>query len=269
MRLNTLSMALLLATTAAIAQDSPRRPHANTSDCESDWGGGDRERFCEVREATLAAPSNGLSVDGRENGGVVFHGWDKNQVMVRSTVQAWAYSRAEAESLVKSVRVITDDGRIRAEGPRSWRDASWAVSYEVYVPRKMDLEAETQNGGVSADSVEGRLDFHAVNGGIRLCEVSGDVRGETTNGGVYASLTGSQWRGTGLDLETTNGGVTLDIPRAYNAQLETGTVNGSLDIDFPITIQGSLTRRLRTTLGSGGALIRATTTNGGVRIRQR
>ena len=80
---------------------------------------------------------------------------------------------------------------------------------------------------------------------------------------------GAAWTGAGLALETTNGGVTLDVPRGYNAQLETGTVNGSMNIDFPITIQGSLTRRIRTTLGSGGPLVRATTTNGSVRIRQR
>jgi len=269
MRLTKLPFALLLATAAIVAaQDVARRPRYNTQDCDNDWGG-DRERYCETRDTTMATPSGGLSVDGRENGGVVFHGWDKNQVAIHSTVQAWAYSRQEAESLAKAVRVVMEDGRIHAEGPRSWHHASWSVSYEIFVPRKINLEAETQNGGVSADSVEGRLDFHAVNGGVRVWDVSGDVRGETTNGGVYASLTGSQWRGTGLELETTNGGVTLDIPRSYNAQLETGTVNGSLDIDFPITIQGSLTRRLRTTLGSGGALIRATTTNGGVRIRQR
>jgi len=266
MRLHTLTLALTLASQALLAQDDFRR---SMRDCDDSNWGNDREQFCEIREVTLQVPPSGLSVDGRENGGVTFHGWDKNQVLVRARVQSWADSRSEAEAVAKSVQVLTADGRIRAEGPHQYRHASWAVSYEVFVPRKIDLEADTQNGGVSADSIEGRLDFHAVNGGIRLLQVAGDVRGETTNGGVYASLAGGQWKGTGLDLETTNGGVTLEIPRGYNARLETGTVNGSMNIDFPITIQGQLTHRLRTTLGTGGALIRATTTNGGVRIRQR
>ena len=60
----------------------------------------------------------------------------------------------------------------------------------------------------------------------------------------------------------------LDIPRGYNAQLETGTVNGGVNIDFPITVQGSIGHRITTKLGNGGPRIRATTTNGGVRIRE-
>jgi DUF4097 and DUF4098 domain-containing protein YvlB len=86
---------------------------------------------------------------------------------------------------------------------------------------------------------------------------------------VTAQLGGATWKGEGLDLQTTNGGVNLEIPRGYNARLETGTVNGGMNIDFPITVQGMIGRRITTTLGTGGPRVRATTTNGGVRIRER
>jgi len=113
------------------------------------------------------------------------------------------------------------------------------------------------------------MDLRAVNGSITLREVSGDVRGETSNGSVNASLDGNSWKGEGLDLTTSNGSVNLEIPSKYNARLETGTVNGGMNIDFPITVQGFIGRRITTTLGSGGPRVRAVTTNGGVRIRQR
>lgn len=71
-----------------------------------------------------------------------------------------------------------------------------------------------------------------------------------------------------MDVRTTNGGVVLDIPRDYSANLETGTVNGKIRVDFPITVQGTIGRRISTTLGDGGRTIRATTTNGGVVIRK-
>ena len=70
-------------------------------------------------------------------------------------------------------------------------------------------------------------------------------------------------------METHNGGVKLTVPSNYSAELETGTVNGGLQIDFPITVTGFLSRRLTTTLGAGGTKIRAITTNGGVSIRRR
>jgi hypothetical protein len=61
----------------------------------------------------------------------------------------------------------------------------------------------------------------------------------------------------------------MTMPEHYSAALETATVNGRISIDFPITVQGRIGRELTTTLGSGGAKIRAVTTNGGVSIRRK
>jgi DUF4097 and DUF4098 domain-containing protein YvlB len=83
------------------------------------------------------------------------------------------------------------------------------------------------------------------------------------------SLSGDHWDGAGLDVETRNGGVRLDVPEHYSATLETGTVNGRVNFDFPITVSGRINRHFTTTLGAGGAKIRAMTTNGGVSVRTR
>jgi hypothetical protein len=48
--------------------------------------------------------------------------------------------------------------------------------------------------------------------------------------------------------------------------LETGTVNGGISLDFPVTVPGRIGRSLDIELGEGGATVRAMTTNGGVRI---
>lgn len=269
MRKSSLVYALVLVAAPALAQQRETRADRFVRNCDDYWGDRDRERFCEVRDATIKPPQTRLFVDGRENGGVTFYGWDKNEVLVRALIQANADSRAEAESLAKDIKIETDGDRIRANGPSSRRYSNWSVSYEVWVPRKTNLDADTHNGGIGVEGVEGRIELHAVNGGITLREVAGDVRAETTNGGVTALLSGNGWRGQGLDLRTTNGGVGLEIPRGYNAELETGTVNGGMNIDFPITVQGSIGRRITTRLGNGGARVRATTTNGGVRIRER
>jgi DUF4097 and DUF4098 domain-containing protein YvlB len=231
-------------------------------------GNYDRAHFCELRNITLR-PESKISVDGRENGGVSFRGWDRNEVKVVAMIQTNADEDNQAEALAKEIRINTNGGRISAEGPSLQRRSWWSVSYEIYVPKRSNLEAITRNGGVAAADVEGDLDFQATNGGIRVENVAGDVHAETTNGGVSALLSGSSWRGKGLDLKTTNGGVSLTIPRGYNARLETGTTNGGMNIDFPITVQGLIGKRIQTQLGAGGPLVRVITTNGGVRIRQR
>jgi hypothetical protein len=269
MRKSLMTLALVVSATPMFAQQRETRAERFVRSCDDNYNDRDRERFCEVRDVTLKAPANRLFVDGRDNGGVTFYGWDKNEVLVRALIQANADSRSEAQGLAKEIKVLTDGDRIRADGPASRRYANWSVSYEVWVPRKTNLDADTHNGGISVEGIEGKMELRAVNGGISLREVGGDIRAETTNGGVTAQLSGSKWNGEGLDLQTTNGGVGLDIPRGYNAELETGTVNGGMNIDFPITVQGFIGRRITTRLGSGGPRVRATTTNGGVRIRER
>jgi hypothetical protein len=180
-------------------------------------------------------------------------------------VHAWARDEAEAERIASAVN-IRSDGTLRADGPEQAGRAGWSVGFEIRTPREIDLNVETRNGSIAVDDVRGNLSLEAQNGSLNLDAVAGNVRGRTTNGGVDAELTGDTWQGAGLDLETRNGGVRLRIPENYSARLETGTVNGGIDVDFPVTVQGRLGREFSTTLGDGGPLVRAETTNGQVRI---
>ena len=228
----------------------------------------DKVRICDVREKRISAPRL-LDIDGQQNGSVSVHGWDRSDVLILAKIQSEAEEEADARDIASGITVDVSGGRLRADGPSMRRRQSWSVSYDVWAPRQTDLRVATQNGGVSIEDIDARLELGAVNGGISLRGVSGDVRGETTNGPVSAQLDGDQWRGPGLDLRTTNGPVTLDIPEGYSARLETGTVNGPMVIDFPVTLQGQIGRRITTQLGRGGAPIRAVTTNGPVAIHRR
>lgn len=252
---------------ASTADVSAQWTRADEGWCDDEWGGRDQDRYCMALEAEFDDPGR-LSIDGGMNGGVRVEGWSRNVVEVRAKVWANARTMAQAEDIADEVRVRMDDGRLRADGPDTGRGESWGVSWEVMVPHDSDLDIETHNGGIGVEDVTGRIEFHALNGGVRLTGVAGDVVGQTTNGGRHVELAGDNWDGEGLDVETTNGGVTLLVPANYSARLETGTVNGGIDIDFPVTVQGRVGRRLSTTLGEGGPTVRAVTTNGGVRVRR-
>lgn len=230
----------------------------------------DNQQHCEVRESTM--PAGALNVDAGQNGGISIEGWDRNEIRVRAVVQGSASTEARAKAITDQVQVQTGGGRVYATGPDLDRREWWSVSYRINVPRKNDLDLHANNGGISITTVNGNMRFDTVNGGVKLSDVGGRVNGSTRNGGLNVTLSGDRWDGEGLDVETSNGGVTLRLPENYNAELETRTVNGGLSVDFPITVQGDLTGRrsaLQTTLGSGGPLVRVRTTNGGVRIGRR
>ena len=223
---------------------------------------------CEIREQTLAMSGSAIAIDGRQNGGVQVKGWDQNQILVRARVQTGAPTADEAAALARQIRIETSGAKIFASGPESRRDYHWDVSYEVLVPRRADLSIETQNGGIKIADVTGRIDFNAVNGGVVLKKVGGAVRGSTTNGGLVIELSGDRWDGESLDVSTTNGGIIMSVPENYSAHLQTGTVNGSVSVDFPVTVQGRITKQIALDLGSGGAPVKAMTTNGGVQLKR-
>ncbi len=233
------------------------------------YGDNDYKRHCEVRESTM--PAGPLNVDAGQNGGIAIEAWDGSDIRVRAVVQASASSEARAREIAGQVQVQAGGGRIYATGPEMERRESWSVSYRINVPAKNDLDLHANNGGITIAGVSGNMRFDTTNGGVKLQDIGGRVNGQTRNGGLTVSLSGDRWDGEGLDVETSNGGVTLNLPENYNAELETRTVNGGLRIDFPITVQGELTSRkgISTTLGSGGPLVRVRTTNGGVKIVRR
>jgi hypothetical protein len=247
----------------AIAQAGDSEP------CRDAGSHDDYYRHCEVREETL--PAGPLAVNAGRNGGISVHGWDRGEIRVRAVVQTHARSEDRARGLASEVQVQTGGHRVQSTGPDSSRGEWWSVSYRIDVPRQNDLDLTANNGGITIAGVSGTIRFDTSNGGVRLNELAGSVRGRTRNGGLNITLTGDRWSGDGLDVETTNGGVTLAIPDGYNAALETRTVNGSFRTDYPMTVQGELNYRrgLLTTLGSGGAPVRVRTTNGGLRIQRR
>jgi hypothetical protein len=241
----------------------------NEDPCRDAGRDDDYYRACDVREESMAAQP--LTVDGGRNGGIRVEGWDRNEIRVQAIVTANARSEADAKQLASEVQVQVGGGRVSATGPTTERRQWWSVSYRINVPRRNDLDLNATNGGVSITGVSGTIRFDTTNGGVRLTDLAGDVRGETRNGGLTVVLSGDRWDGTGLDVQTSNGGVTLTIPEGYNADLSTRTVNGGFRTDYPMTIQGELSPRqgITTTLGAGGAPVSVRTTNGGLRIHKK
>ncbi len=238
------------------------------------WGDSDRVSFRDLREMTMSATGS-LRVDAGTNGGISVIGEDRNDILVRACVQAWGDSAEAAKNAVAAVKVNTL-GEITAES--SAGNKNWSVSYQILVPRTTNLDLKANNGGINISGTDSTAEFETRNGGINLQNLAGSVKGRTTNGGVNVTLAGSTWKGSGLDLQTTNGGIKLTMPENYAANIETGTVNGGFRSEIPainVTTENlkgaewgerSRTRRINTAINGGGAPIRVITTNGGVNI---
>lgn len=263
--------ALGAAIPSPLLAQRPITPDAEWLDnCRNNWND-DHGHACEIRDVPVRLSGRALEIDGRQNGSIRVQAWDGDQVKVTARLQANAESDAEAQALLKDVRITSDGRRISAEGPSEGRGyrSGWSASYVVMVPRRFDLTLDANNGSLGVEGVTGKLDLRTTNGSVALVDVGGDVHARTQNGSLNVQLAGRSWDGDGLDAVTQNGSVRLMVPDSYAANLETGTVNGRINTDIPITVQGRITRQLSVPLNGGGKTIRATTTNGSVRISRR
>ncbi|HEX6576289.1 MAG TPA: hypothetical protein VF042_15080 [Gemmatimonadaceae bacterium] len=240
-------------------------------DCRRDGGDryGRREVFCDIQTTGSRSPSREISMEGLRNGAIEVTGWDRDSMAIRARIRVTARSQSEARSIASQVKVTIRGGDVIVEGPRQYDEAQWNASLIAMVPNRSNLRAETRNGPVTLRDLRGDIDAITSNGPLTLSDLGGTVRARTTNGPLTITLTGSKWDGTGLEARTTNGPLTISVPDGYNAHLEAGTTNGPISLGFPITVVGRITRDISTDLGSGGASIRATTTNGPLTIRRR
>jgi hypothetical protein len=236
------------------------------ADCRERDADHDEVRACEVLVETVPQAAGRIVVEASQNGAVEVRGWDRAEIEVHARIDAHAESMAEATRLARGVRLELAPGRIRALGVD---DRRGGVSFEILVPRRAGLEVATHNGPLKVQGLQSEMRLSTENGPLALVDLGGDVNARATNGPLKVRLTGRAWSGAGLDAETVNGPVSLEIPDGYSADLEIGTYNGPFSSDMAITLEaGEVPNRMQVRLGQGGAPVRVVTTNGPYRIKR-
>jgi Toastrack DUF4097 len=149
----------------------------------------------------------------------------------------------------------------------NYRDTDVEVNFEVKVPAGVDFVGSTVNGDVIATDLPADAMVTTVNGDVEVT-AAGVARGSTVNGSVTATIGKAAWTGT-LHFATVNGAIRLTLPSDIDADVEANTVNGSIDSDFPITVQGRMRpREFHGTIGKGGRRLELTTVNGSIELRK-
>lgn len=189
------------------------------------------------------------------------------------------FQEATVESSVRGnqVRVETVLGDIPS-------GASVSVDLEITLPdgvavdevrtRNGDVRAEdvpgdatlrTNNGEAVADGVDGYVNVHSTNGDVRTRSVTGVAGAGTTNGEVDLEVPSIR---DNLSVDNTNGGIRVAVPDDIDAEVELRTTNGDVSVaGLDVDVSTGRETFLRGTIGEGGDVISAETTNGDVRLR--
>ena len=141
------------------------------------------------------------------------------------------------------------------------------VRFTVRVPAGVTFIGRTVNGDVEATRLNGDVDVSTVNGSVTFSTTAGG-RASTVNGSIRGDMGRADWIDT-LSMKTVNGSITLTLPASLSTDVRASTVNGEINADFPITLQGRISRRrLDGTIGGGGRLLALDTVNGSITLKR-
>jgi DUF4097 and DUF4098 domain-containing protein YvlB len=147
---------------------------------------------------------------------------------------------------------------------------------------KGDVRAHSGSGDIEAGGIAGAFQADAGSGNIRLEQTAtGEVHARTGSGDVelrgVSSLvnahTGSgnvqvqgmpkgEWK-----LNAGSGNVSVSVPANAAFDLDVATSSGTISLNHPVTVSGTITRRaVRGKVGTGGNLVEVRTSSGDVDI---
>jgi hypothetical protein len=141
------------------------------------------------------------------------------------------------------------------------------VDFTVRIPAGLNFAGRTVNGEVATGALNGDVEAYTVNGGIDI-SATGYAEAGTVNGSISVAMGNANWP-RDLSFETVNGDITLNLPEATSVIVNAETLNGGIHSDFPVTVQGRLSRRRMTgTIGDGKHQLTLKTVNGSINMRR-
>lgn len=200
------------------------------------------------------------------NGSVEISGWDRNTIDVSGT------KYASSDDLLRDIRIkVSVDGNtvtIHTETPGDFFHGNYGAKYIIRLPRRVTVDrAQTTNGSVSVEDIEGggyvkstnghismtrddgNYEIDTTNGGIDLEDLNGNERAETTNGAIRGRI-----KAGALEATSTNGGIDVTIEKPQDGKtLRVHTTNGGITFALaefhsnPITLEtthGGITLRI-------------------------
>lgn len=243
-------------------------------------------------------------------GEIIVTGWSRNEVKVRGTSERGQIrveaTPSHIEIGTRTFRGRLGETRVEVSVPEGTRLTVSGNSTDVSVRGvKGEVDVATMSGDLVIDNASSRVGFESVSGDVQISRVQGALRGEAISGEVdvtdvtgevevetvSGNLTlhnvrskyvraesvsgsvefdGGTEAGGRYDFASHSGDVRLLLPSALGAMISVETFSGTIDSDFPITLQPGQRhgKQFEFQVGDGRARIDATSFSGGIYIQR-
>jgi DUF4097 and DUF4098 domain-containing protein YvlB len=135
---------------------------------------------------------------------------------------------------------------------------------------KGDVRAHTGDGSIRLDGTDGRFDLDSGDGGVALAGRLASVRIRTDDGVVSVRAEDGSTMAEGWEIRSGDGGVTIELPEAFDANLDASCSDGSVRVDrLRLSASGTSRRQVKGQIGAGGPLLTVRTADGSILVRNR
>jgi DUF4097 and DUF4098 domain-containing protein YvlB len=181
-------------------------------------------------------------------------------------------------------------GPISVRGAKGEADVNSVSGSVIVADATRKVKAASVSGNVNVSQVSGDVRANSVSGRVEVADVAGDIETESVSGRILINGARSKYVRAGTvsgriayagtfepsgtyEFKTHSGSLRLLLPSDVGAQVKMETFSGSIDSDFPVTLQPnttgrSSTRNIEFKIGDGRSRIVAETFSGQIRLER-
>jgi DUF4097 and DUF4098 domain-containing protein YvlB len=273
----------------------PAPQQSNQQNSNTEWS----KSYKLTGRPTLRVTTNDAHID--------LYATDAQQIDAHVTTHGWSIGSRTGVKITESQsgNEVTIDVHVADSGWHIFSINNRSVRLELHVPHEADFDVQTGDGSVTSEAFhgdlristgDGNIDAHGLKGQVRLHSGDGHIEADDLDGALNAdsgdghiqvrgrfdaltlksgdgSVTAEAASGSKIagdwSLRSGDGSVTLRLAEGLDADLDASTGDGSINLDFPVTVSGSLSRsRIHGAMGKGGPPIYIHTGDGSIHIEK-
>jgi DUF4097 and DUF4098 domain-containing protein YvlB len=173
----------------------------------------------------------------------------------------------EVSSVDGTISVRTGDGAIKASqlsGKIDLQTGNGAITVEAL---KGELTVHTGDGLIRGTTLDGKCDASSGNGAIQLAGRFDSLNIKSGDGTVVARVATGSSMSSAWSINTGDGGVEVELPKDFQANLDVSTSDGRISLGLPVTVQGAIGKTaVHGTLNGGGPALVIRTGDGSIRL---
>jgi len=164
---------------------------------------------------------------------------------------------------------------------------TYKVDIEIHMPRQGRVNLRTGDGSIDLANFKGDMDLESGDGHERIESVDGNLRARTGDGHIRvagrfdtldlntgdgrieARISAGSTMTSSWNVHTGDGGVTVELPESFAADVDLHTNDGHINVEMPVTVDGRIgDKNIHGKINGGGNLLTIHTGDGSIRLEK-